>query len=60
MDFSESSTCRRKGRGFDPWPSETAQAWGHLAHASQLLSLSSRAQGPQPLKLLCPGAFALQ
>ena len=38
----------------------TPQAWGHLAHASQLLSLSSRAQEPQPLKLLCPGAFALQ
>ena len=40
----------------------SAPGWGepHILQSSQAMSLCSRAQEPQPLKLTCPGVCAPQ
>ena len=46
--------------GSIPGPGRSLMPWNNLAHASQLLSLCSRAQGPQLLKPMHPRACAPQ
>ena len=54
------SACQCRRYGFDSWSRKIPHISGDSARAPKLLSLCSRAWGPQLLKPSCPTAYALQ